>query len=400
MGEAVQRFLAERRADPRAASPYARPAEVLCGAGGPDRGDDRDRHRVHPARARGVRAVPGVHRPDVRAAGAAGPPPRPRLLLPATTPTAPTPTCTGATWTSGMPDPARRGAGGLLRLVLPGAPDPTRLARAALPVALRRHLRPRRRRAGARRAAGRVLRPGRARGAAGAGLPRPDRRRVGPLRLGGRLHDAAGAEGRGAPAHGGRQRPRVRPGLVTLEHAAAVFISLHHDTPRGRGRHRPRHHRRRGELVPRRGRRRASPRAYADSAPHRRATTVSAAVERRSRDLAHRIAARYRPIYRAADGAHGRWGGVQTRDGNPRMMSFYELLPLSRGGPGPRRGRRGRHRRWLPRPDGSHRGRRRPRHPRPPARAGAGRLMAGAPATLHEWARGRRRPGADDQRLL
>jgi hypothetical protein len=46
-------------------------------------------------------------------------------------------------------------------------------------------------------------------------------------------------------------------------------------------------------------------------------------VERRSRDLAYRIAARYRPLYTFADGARGRWGGVQSRDGNPRMMSFY-----------------------------------------------------------------------------
>ena len=71
------------------------------------------------------------------------------------------------------------------------------------------------------------------------------------------------------------------------------------------------------------GRHAPSPRPYPDSAPHRRPTTVSAAVERRSRDLAYRIAARYRPVYTRANGARGRWGGVQTRDGNPRMMSFY-----------------------------------------------------------------------------
>ena len=117
---------------------------------------------------------------------------------------------------------------------------------------------------------------------------------------------------------------RESPGLVTPWGApAAVFISLHHDIPEGAaaighaitGDGENWYHGEGGGAP--------SPRPYADSAPHRRATTVSAAVERRSRDLAHRIAARYRPIYAAANGAHGRWGGVQTRDGNPRMMSFY-----------------------------------------------------------------------------
>ncbi len=117
---------------------------------------------------------------------------------------------------------------------------------------------------------------------------------------------------------------RESPGLVTPWGApAAVFISLHHDIPEGAaaighaitGDGENWYHGEGGGAP--------SPRPYPDSAPHRRATTVSAAVERRSRDLAHRIAARYRPIYTAANGARGRWGGVQTRDGNPRMMSFY-----------------------------------------------------------------------------
>ena len=46
-------------------------------------------------------------------------------------------------------------------------------------------------------------------------------------------------------------------------------------------------------------------------------------MERRSRGLADDVAARYRAIYTRANGARGRYGGVQTRDGNPRMMSYY-----------------------------------------------------------------------------
>lgn len=117
---------------------------------------------------------------------------------------------------------------------------------------------------------------------------------------------------------------RTTPGLVTPWGArAAAFVSIHHDVPggpaavghaiAGDGEN---WYRGEGGGAP-------SPRPYPDSAPHRRATTVSAAVERRSRDLALRIAARYRPGYTAANGARGRWGGVQTRGGNPRMMSFH-----------------------------------------------------------------------------
>ncbi len=117
---------------------------------------------------------------------------------------------------------------------------------------------------------------------------------------------------------------RGTPGLVTPWGApAAVFVSLHHDVPGGAaaighaitGDGENWYHGEGGGAP--------SPRPYPDSAPHRRATTVSPAVERRSRDLAHRIAARYRPIYTSSNGARGPWGGVQTRDGNPRMMSYY-----------------------------------------------------------------------------
>jgi hypothetical protein len=123
---------------------------------------------------------------------------------------------------------------------------------------------------------------------------------------------AAGVDARGTPG-------RVTPWGAR----AAVFISLHHDVPGGAAAvghaiagDGENWYRGEGGGPP-------SPAPYPDSAPHRPATIVSPAVERRSRDLAHRIAARYRPVYTAANGAHGRWGGVQTRDGNPRMMSFY-----------------------------------------------------------------------------
>lgn len=117
---------------------------------------------------------------------------------------------------------------------------------------------------------------------------------------------------------------RLTPGRVTpYGGGGAVFVSLHHDVPQGAAAF--------GHAITGDGENwyrgegggDPSPTPYPDSAPHRRPTTVSAAVERRSRDLANRIAARYRPIYTRASGAYGRWGGVQTRDGNPRMMSFH-----------------------------------------------------------------------------
>jgi hypothetical protein len=117
---------------------------------------------------------------------------------------------------------------------------------------------------------------------------------------------------------------RTTPGRVTpYAGRGAVFVSLHHDVPTGAaaighaiaGDGENWYHGEGGGAP--------SPRPYPDSAPHRPATTVSAAVERRSRDLAHRIAARYRAVYARVNGAYGRWGGVQSRDGNPRMMSFY-----------------------------------------------------------------------------
>ncbi len=103
----------------------------------------------------------------------------------------------------------------------------------------------------------------------------------------------------------------------------AVFISLHHDSPggaaafghaiAGAGEN---YYRGEGSGDP-------SPTPYPDSAPHRDATTVSGDVESNSRALAQALDGAYRPIYTAGNGAYGRYGGVQTREGNPRMMRYY-----------------------------------------------------------------------------
>jgi hypothetical protein len=117
---------------------------------------------------------------------------------------------------------------------------------------------------------------------------------------------------------------RRTPGRVTPPGArGAVFISLHHDAAGGRG----------GVGAARTGAGEnwyhgegfgtPSPRPYADSAPHRAPTTVSAVVERRSRDLASRLATRMRAIFTPANGARGTFAGVEPRDGNPRMTRFY-----------------------------------------------------------------------------
>jgi hypothetical protein len=125
---------------------------------------------------------------------------------------------------------------------------------------------------------------------------------------------------------------RPTPGLVTPWGApGAVFVSLHHDTPQGAaaighaisGAGENWYH---GEGVGT-----PSPRPYSDSARHRRATTVSPAVERASRELAGRLARRYAAVFTAANGARGRFGGVQTRSGNPRMMRYYGFYRTTAG---------------------------------------------------------------------
>jgi len=117
---------------------------------------------------------------------------------------------------------------------------------------------------------------------------------------------------------------RRTPGRVTpLGAKGAVFISLHHDAAGGRagighaiaGAGENWYH---GEGVGT-----PSPTPYSDSAPHRTATTVSRTVERRSLALAERLDSAFGAIHTAANGANGSNGGIEPRDGNPRMMRFY-----------------------------------------------------------------------------
>lgn len=117
---------------------------------------------------------------------------------------------------------------------------------------------------------------------------------------------------------------RHTTGLVTpLGAPAAVFVSIHHDTPDGRaaighaiagaGEN---YYRGEGFGAPR-----STP--YADSAPHRPGTRVSPAVQRTSRRLATRLATRYGAVFTRANGA--RSGRVQlvAPNGNRRMTRFY-----------------------------------------------------------------------------
>jgi hypothetical protein len=117
---------------------------------------------------------------------------------------------------------------------------------------------------------------------------------------------------------------RQVPGMVRpLGAPGAAFVSLHHDSPggaaafghaiTGAGEN---YYRGEGSGEP-------SPVPYPDSAPHRPATEVSPEVERNSRALAERLSARFAAIHTSANGAGGRFGGVQTREGNPRMMRYY-----------------------------------------------------------------------------
>lgn len=123
---------------------------------------------------------------------------------------------------------------------------------------------------------------------------------------------AAGVDARHTPA-------RVTP----LGARGATFVSLHHDVPEGRavvghavaGAGENWYH---GE-----GTGPPSPLPYADSAPHRRATPVTPAVERRSRTLARRLARRYRAVFTRANGARSGPVRVESRAGNPRVMRFY-----------------------------------------------------------------------------
>ena len=117
---------------------------------------------------------------------------------------------------------------------------------------------------------------------------------------------------------------RRTPGLVTpLAARGAVFISLHHDAAGGRagighaftGLSENWYH---GEGS---GAPASAP--YPDSAPHRPATVVTPAVERRSADLAARLASTFGRIHTPRFGARATFGGVESRSGNRRMTRYY-----------------------------------------------------------------------------
>jgi len=117
---------------------------------------------------------------------------------------------------------------------------------------------------------------------------------------------------------------RETPGRVTPDGASgAAFVSLHQGAPGD--------HAGVGSAVTGRGENwyhgegegTASPVPYPDSAPHRRPTTVSAAVARRSRALAADLAARFRRVHTPANGAYGTFDGVEPADGNVRMEHYY-----------------------------------------------------------------------------
>lgn len=117
---------------------------------------------------------------------------------------------------------------------------------------------------------------------------------------------------------------RHTPSLVTPFGASgATFVSLHHDAPGGYARvgHaitgvNENYYRGEGFGT-------ARPTPYPDSAPHRAATKVSPGVEERSRDLAQRLSTQLRTIHTSGNGAGSRFGGVEPRDGNVRMMRYY-----------------------------------------------------------------------------
>ncbi|MCB0881394.1 MAG: N-acetylmuramoyl-L-alanine amidase [Thermoleophilia bacterium] len=119
---------------------------------------------------------------------------------------------------------------------------------------------------------------------------------------------------------------RHTPGLVTPWGArGAVFVSIHFDSPGGqaavgyavsnpaRGEN---YYRGEGSATP-------SPTPYPGSVRHRRATTVSPSVERRSRSLARFISRRLGAAHTPSKGAGAPFAGVTPRNGNVRMQYFY-----------------------------------------------------------------------------
>jgi hypothetical protein len=117
---------------------------------------------------------------------------------------------------------------------------------------------------------------------------------------------------------------RHTPSLVTPFGApGATFVSLHHDAPGGYARvghaitgANENYYRGEGFGT-------ARPTPYPDSARHRAATKVSSGVEARSHNLAQRLSTRLRAIHTPGNGAGSRFGGVEPRDGNVRMMRYY-----------------------------------------------------------------------------
>jgi hypothetical protein len=104
-----------------------------------------------------------------------------------------------------------------------------------------------------------------------------------------------------------------------------VFVSIHFDAPGGGAAigHAIRVPGRHENYYEGQGTGTASPTPYADSAPHRDHTEVTPAVEAASTRLAQDVAARYRRVFTAGNGARSSWRGVEPRSGNPRMMHFY-----------------------------------------------------------------------------
>ena len=117
---------------------------------------------------------------------------------------------------------------------------------------------------------------------------------------------------------------RHSPGRITgFPSSGDVFISIHHDTAAG------------GAAVGHaitgasenwyRGEGGGEPRStpYPDSAAHRRPpTTVSAAVEARSKRLAEILVTRYGAVFTRANGARSGSVRLEPRGGNRRMMRF------------------------------------------------------------------------------
>jgi len=117
---------------------------------------------------------------------------------------------------------------------------------------------------------------------------------------------------------------RPIPALVPLGSKGAVFISIHFDSPGGRsgigyavtGGGENYYH---GE-----GFGTASQTPYSDSGKHRTpATKVTPAVSAASKRLADSVAKSFGGVFTSSNGAGSSFAGVDSPNGNPRMMHFY-----------------------------------------------------------------------------